>query len=69
MTLLQLLSHGVNWVLVSSAEHHRLPRADHALAVALSVLRHSIVTNFTAEGEGVKLDRIIADLLKSVPTK
>jgi len=34
-------------------------------AVAESVLRHRIVTNFTAEAEGVKPERIIADLLQS----
>ena len=38
-------------------------------AVALSVLRHRIVTNFTAEAEGIKPERIIADLLKTVPTE
>ena len=27
-----------------------------------------VVTNFTAEAEGVKPDRIIADLLKTIPT-
>ena len=29
---------------------------------------HRVVTNFTAEAEGVKPDRIIADPLKNVPT-
>jgi hypothetical protein len=33
------------------------------------VLRHRIITNFTAEAEGVKPERIIADLLQSVPTE
>jgi len=37
-------------------------------AVAPSVLRHRVVTNFTAEAEGVKPDRIIAELLQKVPT-
>jgi MoxR-like ATPase len=31
------------------------------------VLRHRVVTNFTAEAEGVKPDRIVDELLKSVP--
>jgi len=37
-------------------------------AVAPAVLRHRIVTNFTAEAEGVKPDRIVAELLQKVPT-
>ncbi len=44
------------------------PGIEDVQAVAASVLRHRIVTNFTAEAEGVKPDRIIADLLKTVPT-
>ncbi len=44
------------------------PGLEDVQAVAASVLRHRIVTNFTAEAEGVKPDRIIADLLQTVPT-
>jgi MoxR-like ATPase len=44
------------------------PGIEDVQAVAASVLRHRIVTNFTAEAEGVKPDRIIADLLLAVPT-
>ena len=44
------------------------PGIEDVQAVAASVLRHRIVTNFTAEAEGVKPDRIIADLLQTVPT-
>jgi MoxR-like ATPase len=44
------------------------PGIEDVQAVASSVLRHRIVTNFTAEAEGVKPDRIIEDLLKTVPT-
>jgi MoxR-like ATPase len=44
------------------------PGIEDVQAVTASVMRHRIVTNFTAEAEGVKPDRIIADLLKSVPT-
>ena len=45
------------------------PGIEDVRAVAPSVLRHRIVTNFTAEAEGVKPERIIDDLLKSVPTE
>jgi MoxR-like ATPase len=45
------------------------PGIDDVKAVAPAVLRHRIVTNFSAEAEGVKPDRIIADLLKTVPTE
>jgi MoxR-like ATPase len=45
------------------------PGIEDVQAVAASVLRHRIVTNFTAEAEGVKPDRIIADLLRAVPTE
>jgi len=43
------------------------PGIEDVRAVAPAVLRHRIVTNFTAEAEGVKPDRIVADLLQSVP--
>ncbi len=45
------------------------PGLEDVRAVAPSVLRHRVVTNFTAEAEGVKPDRIIADLIASVPTE
>jgi MoxR-like ATPase len=45
------------------------PGIEDVQAVAPAVLRHRIVTNFTAEAEGVKPDRIIADLLKTVPSE
>src|SRR5258705_6128175 len=41
------------------------PGIEDVKAVAPSVLRHRIVTNFTAEADGVKPDRIITDLLAS----
>ena len=44
------------------------PGIEDVQAVAPAVLRHRIVTNFTAEAEGVKPDRIVEDLLKTVPT-
>jgi MoxR-like ATPase len=43
------------------------PGIEDVRAVAHAVLRHRIVTNFTAEAEGVKPDRIIDDLLSTVP--
>ena len=45
------------------------PGIEDVRAVAHAVLRHRIVTNFTAEAEGVKPERIIADLLQSVPAE
>jgi len=38
-------------------------------AVAHSVLRHRVLTNFAAESEGVTPDRVIDRLLESVPDK
>jgi MoxR-like ATPase len=45
------------------------PGIEDVQAVAPAVLRHRIITNFTAEAEGVRPDRIIEELLKSVPTE
>jgi MoxR-like ATPase len=45
------------------------PGVEDVQAVAPAVLRHRIVTNFTAEAEGVKPERIIEELLKSVPSE
>ena len=45
------------------------PGIEDVKAVALSVLRHRIVTNFTAEAEGIKPERIIEDLLAAVPSE
>ena len=45
------------------------PGIEDVKAVAPAVLRHRIITNFTAEAEGVRPDRIIEELLKSVPTE
>jgi MoxR-like ATPase len=45
------------------------PGIEDIQAVAPAVFRHRIVTNFTAEAEGVKPERIIEDLLKTVPTE
>jgi MoxR-like ATPase len=45
------------------------PGIEDVKAVALAVLRHRIVTNFTAEAEGIKPDRIIEDLLRTIPAE
>ena len=45
------------------------PGIEDVRAVAPAVLRHRIVTNFTAEAEGVKPERIIQDLLQHVPAE
>ena len=45
------------------------PGIEDVRAVALAVLRHRIVTNFAAEAEGVRPERIVADLLKAVPAE
>ncbi|HVR82740.1 MAG TPA: AAA family ATPase, partial [Planctomycetota bacterium] len=38
-------------------------------AIAHPVLRHRIVTNFTAEAEGVTPDKIVDKLLEVIPAK
>ena len=45
------------------------PGIEDVKAVAPAVLRHRIITNFTAEAEGIRPERIIEDLLKSVPSE
>src|SRR5262245_42187826 len=45
------------------------PGIEDVKAVAPAVLRHRIVSNFTAEAEGVKPERIIEELLKSVASE
>ena len=40
---------------------------DDIEALALPVLRHRIVATFNAEAEGIKVDDIIARVLKTVP--
>jgi len=45
------------------------PGIEDVKAVAPAVLRHRIITNFTAEAEGVRPERIIDDLLQSVPSE
>lgn len=38
-------------------------------ALAAPVLRHRVVTNFSAESEGITTDRVIEELIKVTPTK
>jgi MoxR-like ATPase len=40
---------------------------DDIRAVAAPVLRHRIITNFSAEAEGLKADDIVAHLIKTIP--
>ncbi len=42
---------------------------DDIQALAAPVLRHRIVTNFSAESEGITTDRVIEELIKVTPTK
>jgi len=42
---------------------------DDIQALAAPVLRHRIVTNFSAESEGITTDRVIDELLKVTPAK
>src|SRR6185503_9258219 len=42
---------------------------DDIKAVAHPVLRHRIITNFSAEAEGVTTDKIIDKLLEVIPAK
>jgi MoxR-like ATPase len=42
------------------------PNFDDVRFMAHPVLRHRIITNFTAEAEGIKSDAIIDELLKIV---
>ena len=45
------------------------PGIEDVRAIAPLVLRHRIVTNFNAEADGVRADRIVDDLLKAVPAE
>jgi MoxR-like ATPase len=45
------------------------PGIEDVKAVAPAVLRHRLVTNFTAEAEGIRPERIVEDLLKTVPSE
>ena len=45
------------------------PGIEDVRAIAQLVLRHRVVTNFNAEADGVKADRIVEDLIKAVPAE
>jgi len=45
------------------------PGIEDVRAIAPAVLRHRVVTNFTAEAEGIKPDRIVADLIAATPAE
>ncbi len=45
------------------------PTIEDVKAVAISVLRHRIITNFNAEAEGIDTVQIVEKLLESVPVK
>ncbi len=44
------------------------PSVEDIRALVLPILRHRIVPSFQAEAEGIGADRILADLLQSVPS-
>jgi MoxR-like ATPase len=50
---------------VLEGRHH--VAADDVAAVAHPILRHRLIRNFTAQSEGVSVERIINRLLKNVP--
>ena len=40
---------------------------DDVAAVAPPILRHRLIPNFTAQSEGVTIEKVIRQLLKAVP--
>jgi MoxR-like ATPase len=44
------------------------PSVDDVRAVAAQALRHRILLNFEGEAEGVNIDEILAEVIRSVPT-
>src|SRR5262249_42895861 len=46
--------------------HHHVA-ADDVSAVAAPILRHRLITNFTAQSEGVSVDDVIRKLLQDIP--
>ena len=59
--------------LVSAARAHALLRGrtyvdcEDIAAIAPSILRHRIATNFAAQGEGITTDTVVQELLKTIP--
>src|SRR5271169_3028453 len=50
---------------ILQGRHH--VTADDVAAVALPILRHRLIVNFTAQSDGITVDDVIKRLLKSVP--
>ena len=50
---------------ILSGATHVMP--EHIRLVALPVMRHRIITNYTAEAEGYDTDRIIDHVLEALP--
>jgi MoxR-like ATPase len=50
---------------ILDGRHH--VSADDVSAVALPILRHRLIVNFTAQSEGMTVDHVITRLLKAVP--
>jgi MoxR-like ATPase len=50
---------------VLMGQHH--VSADDVAAVALPILRHRLIPNFTAQSEGVSLDDVVKKLLAAIP--
>lgn len=48
-----------------SGEHHVMPH--HLHAVVLPVMRHRIMLNFNAQADGIDTDRVVGDLIKTIP--
>jgi MoxR-like ATPase len=57
--------------LILAAKAHALLRgsnhvsSDDVVAVATPILRHRLILNFAAQSEGVTIDQVIKDLVKS----
>jgi MoxR-like ATPase len=61
----------MNLILAAKAhavlEGHQHVSANDVAAVARPILRHRLITNFTAQSEGITVDDVIARILKEVP--
>src|SRR5947207_13436811 len=50
---------------ILQGQHH--VSADDVAAVAGPILRHRLIRNFTAQSEGITIEKVIRQLLKAVP--
>ena len=48
-----------------TGERHVMPH--HLHAVVLPVMRHRIMLNFNAQADGINTDRVVEDLIKTIP--